>query len=59
LFDTSEEYLTNLWKEKYAAKRIESLKRDNRVSTETLFYDDLIYMDWEQVKEKYLPQVGR
>ena len=59
LFDTSEEYLTNLWKEKYAAKRIESLRRDNRVSTETLFYDDLIYMDWEQVKEKYLTQVGR
>jgi hypothetical protein len=24
-----------------------------------LFYDDLIYLTWEQAKEKYLPQVGR
>ncbi len=58
-FDTSYEYLTNLWKEKYAAKRIEGLKRDNRVSTETLFYDDQIFMSWEETKAKYLTQVGR
>lgn len=58
-FDTSYEYLTNLWKEKYASKRIESLKRDNRVSTETLFYDDQIYLTWEETKDKYLTQVGR
>lgn len=58
-FDTSYEYLTNLWKEKYASKRIEGLKRDNRVSSETLFYDDQIYMSWEETKEKYLTQVGR
>ena len=58
-FDTSYEALATLWKDKYASKRIRSLKEQNRVSTETLFYDDLIYMDWEQTKEKYLPQVGR
>lgn len=58
-FDTSYEYLTNLWKEKYASKRIEGLKRDNRVSTETLFYDDQIYLSWEETKDKYLTQVGR
>lgn len=58
-FDTSYEYLTTLWKEKYASKRIEGLKRDNRVSNDTLFYDDQIYMSWEETKEKYLTQVGR
>lgn len=58
-FDTSYEYIGNLWKEKYAAKRIRSLKEQNRVSSERLFYDDLIYMSWEETKEKYLSQVGR
>jgi hypothetical protein len=58
-FDTSYDGLANLWKEKYASKRIRSLKEQNRVSKETLFYDDLIFMDWEQTKTKYLQQVGR
>lgn len=58
-FDTSYEYLTNLWKEKYASKRIRSLIEQNRVSSERLFYDDLIFMDWEETKAKYLAQVGR
>ena len=30
-----------------------------KVSTESLFYDDLIYLTWEEAKAKYLPQVGR
>lgn len=58
-FDTSYEYIGNLWKEKYAAKRIRSLQEQNRVSSERLFYDDLIYMDWEETKAKYISQVGR
>ena len=58
-FDTSYEALTNLWKEKYASKRIRSLVEQNRVSSEKLFYDDLIYLSWEETKEKYLAQVGR
>jgi len=58
-FDTSYEALATLWKDKYASKRIRSLKEQNRVSTETLFYDDLIYLSWEETKEKYLSQVGR
>lgn len=58
-FDTSYEYLTNLWKEKYASKRIKSLIEQNRVSDEKLFYNDIIYMSWEETKEKYLSQVGR
>jgi len=58
-FDTSYEALAELWKTKYASKRIRSLKEQNRVSTETLFYDDLIFLSWEETKEKYLSQVGR
>jgi len=58
-FDTSEEYLTTLWKEKYAKKRIENLVKNDRVSDETLFYDDLIVLSWEEAKEKYLSEIGR
>jgi hypothetical protein len=58
-FDTSEEALTQIWKTKYAKGRISMLKKKNTVSYESLFYDDLIFMDWETTKAKYLPQVGR
>ena len=58
-FDTSEEALAEIWKTKYAKGRISMLKKKNNVSYESLFYDDLIYLTWEQTKEKYLPQVGR
>ena len=58
-FDTSEEALANIWKTKYAKGRIRQLQKKNNVSYETLFYDDLVYLDWNQTKEKYLGQVGR
>ena len=58
-FDNSTEALTDLWKNKYAKKRLASLKKQGRVSTETHFYDDIIYLSWEETKSKYLPQVGR
>jgi len=58
-FDTSEETLANTWKTKYAKGRISMLKKKNNVSKESLFYDDLIFMSWEETKEKYLSQVGR
>jgi hypothetical protein len=58
-FDTSEEALANIWKTKYAKGRIRQLQKKNNVSYETLFYDDLIYLSWEDTKAKYLPQVGR
>jgi Domain of unknown function (DUF4338) len=58
-FDTSEEGLANIWKTKYAKGRIRQLQKKNNVSYETLFYDDLIYLSWEDTKAKYLPQVGR
>ena len=58
-FDTSEEVLANIWKTRYAKPRIRQLQKKNNVSYETLFYDDLVYLDWNQTKEKYLGQVGR
>jgi hypothetical protein len=58
-FDTSYSYLNGLWKEKYAAKRIKGLIENNRTNKDTLFYDDLIFMSWEDTREKYLQQVGR
>jgi hypothetical protein len=58
-FDNSTQALTELWKNKYAKKRLASLTKQGRVSTETHFYDDIIYLSWEETKQKYLPQVGR
>lgn len=58
-FDTSEEALAEIWKTKYAKGRIRQLQKKNNVSYETLFYDDLIWLSWEETKAKYLPQVGR
>jgi hypothetical protein len=58
-FDTSEDALANIWKTQYAKGRISMLKKKNNVSYESLFYDDLIFMSWEDTKAKYLPQVGR
>jgi hypothetical protein len=58
-FDTSEETLSNIWKTKYAKGRIRQLQKKNNVSYDSLFYDDLIYLDWYQTKEKYLSQIGR
>ena len=58
-FDNSTEALTELWKNKYAKKRLNSLRKQGRLSTETHFYDDIIYLSWEETKTKYLPQVGR
>ena len=58
-FDSSTEALVKVWKEKHASKRIKSLKQTNRYSKESHFYDDLIYLNWEECKGKYLNQVGR
>jgi hypothetical protein len=58
-FDTSYESLVDIWKNKHAKNRIKQLVKKNTVSYESLFYDDLIFMDWQQTKDKYLSQVGR
>lgn len=58
-FDTSYDALVGIWKEKHARGRIKQLVKQNKVSYDTLFYDDLIYLSWQEAKDKYLPQVGR
>ena len=59
LFNTDVEALSNIWKEKHAKPRIKQLVKKGRVSSDTLFYDDLTVLSWEETKAKYLPQVGR
>lgn len=59
LFDTSVESLVDIWKTKHAKPRIKQLAKKNKVSYDTLFYDDLCFLSWEETKEKYLPMVGR
>jgi len=58
-FDNSIEALTDVWKNKYAKKRLANLTKQGRLSKDSHFYDDIIYMNWEETKQKYLPQVGR
>ena len=58
-FDSSYESLVKIWKEKHARGRIGFLKKKNKVSYDTLFLDDLIYLNWEETKAKYLSQIGR
>jgi hypothetical protein len=58
-FDNSVEALSELWKNKYAKKRLVSLKKQDRISTDSHFYDDIIYMNWQECKDKYLSDVGR
>ena len=58
-FDTSVEALTEIWKTKHAKPRIKQLVKKGRNNNETLFYDDLTTLTWEQAKNKYLPAVGR
>jgi hypothetical protein len=58
-FDTSVEALVDIWRNKHAKPRIKQLVKKGRNNDETLFYDDLIYLSWEETKAKYLGQVGR
>ena len=58
-FDTSIEHLVDIWKTKHVKGRVKQLVKKDKFSYETLFYDDLITMTWEETKAKYLNQVGR
>lgn len=57
-FIKGDEYSIQWWKDK-AVKRYTTLYNDNRIKPEILFYSDVIGMNWEQCKEKYLKEVGR
>lgn len=58
LFDNSTDYLIDLWKTRYAAKRIESLKKKDRVSYASSFYSDLIGLSCHQAKARYPEKVA-
>jgi len=58
-FDNRLSVLTDIWKEKYAKKRVDKLVKNKRYNLNTLFYDDLIGISWDETKEKYLNEVGR
>lgn len=58
-FDNSVKSLVNVWKTKYASKRIQNLLESNRCSSDILYYDDMMNTSWEKSKEKYLKEVGR
>jgi hypothetical protein len=51
--------IVEIWKTKYAKKRLEGILKKGTYKKESLFYDDLIGVDWEETKRKYLKQVGR
>jgi len=52
------EYINRWWKKK-AIKRYTKLLEQDRIKDETLFYNDMFNMTWEEAKEKYLKEVGR
>jgi len=58
-FDTSVETLTEIWRTKHAKLRIKQLVKKGRNNNETLFYDNLITLTWQECKKLYLSQVGR
>tara|TARA_B100000287_G_scaffold278332_1_gene262273 strand:+ start:227 stop:1393 length:1167 start_codon:yes stop_codon:yes gene_type:complete len=57
-FTEDYDYINNWWKKK-AIKRYTKLLEQGRIKDETLFYNDMFDMTWEQAKEKYLTDVGR
>jgi hypothetical protein len=59
LFDNRAETLVDLWKEKYASKRIKNLLESKKFNPDALFYDNMIGKKWSEVKEMYLEDVGR
>jgi len=46
------------WRPK-AISRYRKLLREDRLNCDILYYNDLIGMDWETAKDKYLHDVGR
>ena len=52
------DYINNWWKKK-AIKRYTKLLEQGRIKDDTLFYNDMFDMTWEEAKEKYLTDVGR
>ena len=52
------EYINRWWKKK-AIRRYTKLLEQDRIKDETLFYNDMFNMTWEEAREKYLNEIGR
>ena len=57
-FIEGDDYTIRWWKDK-AIKRYTTLHTENRLKDETLFYSNIIGMQWEDCKTKYLKDIGR
>lgn len=57
-FEDGMDYINNWWKPK-AIRRYSKLHDGGRIKPDSLFYIDAIGISWEQMKEKYLKDVGR
>lgn len=53
-FDNSTESLVEIWKTKYAGKRVKSLLENNNFSLESSFYSELPSLSWDETKERHL-----
>ncbi len=58
-FDNSIGHLTEVWKEKYARKRVDNLTKSGVYNTKGLFYNEMIDLNWNEAKQKYLSGVGK
>ena len=57
-FKEGDDYTIRWWK-KQAIKRYTKLHEEGRLKPEKLFYADAIGLTWEQMKDKFLADVGR
>jgi hypothetical protein len=57
-FAQGDDYTIKWWKEK-AIKRYSKLHEEGRLKPEKLFYADAIGLTWEEMKAKFLADVGR
>ena len=57
-FKKGTEYINKWWK-KHAISRYTKLHDEGRIKPEHLFYIDAIGISWEEMKAKYLAEVGR
>jgi len=57
-FKQGTEYINKWWK-KHAISRYTKLYDEGRIKPEHLFYIDAIGINWEEMKDKYLAEVGR
>jgi hypothetical protein len=57
-FAQGDDYTIKWWKEK-AIKRYSKLHEEGRLKPEKLFYADAIGLTWEEMKDKFLADVGR